>query len=204
MSHKKIFICFLASVIALFLNYGLDPETKKDYKLLEGVHVSTGFRIDAFYEKYKMDTFEVNVAPFVKGQLCLSDEGFGSEEKKFKIKNTPTIKAHMFFSSGIITWMILAKFKTNDDAMLGYYDISGDKSDTGLKQSLLSGETIKNAMIMIYHSEFKARIEAYLVYRNCVLVLIIARKGLAKLNQEDLTFIDNLIKFIVSIIDNSY
>lgn len=206
MMNYKMRLIFSVLIIILFLTISeTNAKIKRDSNLIKEAYDKTGIKLDLLYDKDEIIKCDIKVSRFAPGTLCLPEEQFGSAEIKKEVKNTPAIKAQIFFSSGLCCGIILARFKSEKNAMLGYYDISGDKSDLYLKKSLLSGETIENATILTYNKAgLDVKIQSFLIYKNCVLDIIMAREHGNKLSKEDFIFIDNFIKLWKKIIDLSF
>lgn len=204
MKYKSPVFIILFSIIIL-LNSEANAKISQDTKLVKDVYKITGFKIGSLYDNYELTHCIIKTKPFVIGDLCLPDAEFGSQEKKWEVKNTPAMIARLHFSSDLRCSLIVARFKSDENAMLGYYDISGDRHDIYLKKSLFSGETIENAIIMAYNNNgLRKRIEVFFIYKKCVLYVIFGRKDSKVLSDNDIIFIDNFVLFIKSIIDISF
>jgi len=196
---KKITLLSLSLVFLLWHGWSvLNAKVEKDMNFIKKCENITGLKIDDLYNIQELTNFNAEIVSWVVGQCSLPDSGFPSEEKKIKIKSTPTIKIKIKFASGLCGVFRLANFRNREDAILGYKDSA--PPSTPYLPSLLSGEKIENALLL--SKNYQYFVFTYLIYKGCVLRMTLgSNKG--KLSDQDLNFIDNFVKTMKKIIDKS-
>jgi len=197
MTRKSIYF-ILMFILTFHMTY-LYANVEKDSKITKNIYIITGIRIDNLYKMPEIKEITTKIKPWVEGQASLPDSEYPSEEKKKQIKGTSSVIMDIKLLSGLSGHICIAKFNSQEDAILGYKD---SVPMSFAQWTLLSGETIENAIVSTSKISNKT-VVAYLIYKNFVFQLFIGRGKGEELKKEDYIFIDSFIKFFKTIIDDS-
>lgn len=197
--------CFL-SIIILILFFKIAFAENNQFKTdINNFYEKTKILINDFLKNRNVKNIKnIKLSNWTGKEGSLKPSDFTSEEKKNEIKQTLTINVELEFSSGLYGRIRMARFQTQENAIIAYRD-SGPSSTALSYLSLFSGKKIKDAHVLSQNI-YNNMIISYLIYKGCSFKIALGRsksEKYLKLKKEDFDFADNIILNIKDLIDKS-
>lgn len=181
------FIFILLTIILFNITIALAANEKSTQEIF----IQTGFDAKGFYGINEISKIDFCVKPW---------SGSINEVSKdvIDIYNTKTLVCNIKFKSGLCGFFKIANFKEKNLAKKGY-EISYGYLEGYKEKFFLDGKFKSGYLITNNHMRSKGAL-GYLIYKNCVMHFRFFKNDL-RLETNDLQKLDELIKKIISLID---